>query len=383
MYTGSSKKPLYMELYLKLKSKIESGEYGVGMRLPSEKELADENGVSRITSKHAFDQLARDGIISRFPGKGSYVKANLAAKAQKEARVSQELENTAPKLIGVLMEGMQSDFGGDILIGIEEECAKAGYSAIVKFSHGDEAREAACIAELLDAGVEGILLMCVFSEVYNSTIMKLSLDGFPLVFIDRSLNGLPIPYVGTNHFEAAQSLTCEMIRRGNRHLAIAMTEDSHTTSSAEARVHGYVQTCIDNDLLCANNRLLLLREDVLRPDIKIRRENIKRTRDFLDAHRDTTALLCLSGTIASIILQALDGYDGGEYLLAAFDGPRNVLNMPNEFIYVLQDQQFMGVTACRQLIERIRDKEVPMITNIPYKMISCVPGQSAILHQVI
>lgn len=54
------------------------------------------------------------------------------------------------------MEGMQADFGGEILIGIEKECAKAGYSAIIKFSYGNEERERACIDELLDAGVEGM-----------------------------------------------------------------------------------------------------------------------------------------------------------------------------------------------------------------------------------
>lgn len=384
MSTSSGKNPLYIELYLNLKNKIENGEYKVGMKLPSEKELAEEHGVSRITSKHALDQLAREGLISRFPGKGSYIQSNSETESFEEPTGAEETPAAiSTKLIGVVMEGMQADFGGEILIGIEKECAKAGYSAIIKFSYGNEERERACIDELLDAGVEGILLMCVYSEVYNSTIMKLSLDGFPLVFIDRSLNGLPIPYVGTNHFEAAKALTDELINRGNTNLAIAMTEDSHTTSSAEARIHGYVQECLDNELLCANRRILLQREDVLRPDMEIRQENIRRVRGFLDAHRSTTAILCLSATIASIVIQALDGYDGGEYLLAAFDGPRNVLNMPHDFIYVLQDQQQMGMTACAQLIDRINEKEVQMITDVPYTIISCAPGQSAMLHQVI
>ena len=55
MFTSSGKNPLYIELYLNLKNKIENGEYKVGMKLPSEKELAEEHGVSRITSKHALD----------------------------------------------------------------------------------------------------------------------------------------------------------------------------------------------------------------------------------------------------------------------------------------------------------------------------------------
>lgn len=372
-----------MELYLKLRGMIENGEYRVGDRLPSEKELAEEHGVSRITSKHALDRLAREGLISRYPGKGSYIKATPADGSvhQRSEQKSQQMGNV--HLIGVILEGMQADFGGDILLGIESKCAEMGYSAIIKFSYGDERREHACMDELIEAGVEGILLMCVFKEVYNSVVMKLSLEGFPLIFMDRTLNGLPIPYVGTDHYDAARRLTAELISRGHRNLALVMAEDSNTTSSAEARVRGYVQTCLDSELLCANKRLVLLYEDPEKPDMQIRRENIRRVRTFVDRYPETTAIMALSANIASIVLQALHGYNGKEYLMASFDGPQNVLNMPLDFIYIQQDQKAMGSVACERLIERINGSKVPMHTGIPYKMISCDAGQNAMLNHAI
>ena len=373
-----------MELYLKLRGMIESGEYEIGSRLPSEKELAEEHGVSRITSKHALDRLAREGFISRYPGKGSYVRtAGTAPEGHRHVSEQISEQRRELKLIGVIMEGMQAEFGGDILIGIEKMCAEEGYSPIIKFSHGDVKRERECMDELIDAGVEGILLMCVFKEVYNSVVMKLSLEGFPLVFMDRSLNGLPIPYVGTDHCDAACRLTGELISRGHRNLALAMTEDSHTTSSAEARVHGYVQTCIDNELLCANKRLLLLYEDPIVPDAAVRQENVRRVRAFADEYPETTAIMSLSTSIASIVLQALHGYNDREYLMASFDGPQNVLNMPMDFIYVKQDQLAMGSIACKRLIEKINGADVPMYTEIPYKVISCDAGQNAMLNHAI
>lgn len=383
MFGDSGNNPLYMELYLKLRAMIDSGEYAVGDKLPSEKELALEHDVSRITSKHALDRLAREGLISRYPGKGSYIKAS--APVEKSAHDNDANQNLRSKvhLIGVIMEGMSSDFGGDIVIGIEKKCAEEGYSPIFKFSHGDEARERACMDELISAGVEGILLMCVFKEVYNSAVMKLSLEGFPLIFMDRALNGLPIPYVGTDHYAAAVRLTGELISRGHRNIALAMTEDSHTTSSAEARVHGYVQTCIDNELLCANKRLLLLYEDPHNPDTEIRIENVNRVRKFADEHPETTAIVSLSAGIASIVLQALHGYDKKEYLMASFDGPQNVLNMPLDFIYIQQDQTAVGSVSCARLIEKIKGGSVPMYTDIPYKMISCAAGQNAMLNHAI
>lgn len=364
-----SKNPLYLDLYLNLLEKIRTGEYPAGSKLPSEKLIAEEKGVSRITSKHALDRLAREGYIQRFPGKGSFVQALPAAPDSAELAVSLSKSTPNPRLIGIVMENLQSDFGMDILTGVEKQCAQAGYSLLLKFSYGDEKREKACIEELLTAGVSGILLMCVFSEVYSSTIMKLALEGFPIIFIDRSLNGLPIPYVGTNHREAAVCLTNELISRGHEHIVLAMDEDSHTTSSAEERVHGYVQSCIDHNLLCANKRLLLLHENTDDPQEELRRTNVHRIRDYMLNNPEITAILSLSSEVTSIILHALDRDAAARYTFASFDGPRDIMNNPYELLYACQAQASIGSTACALLFKLISGQKVPMITHIPYQMI--------------
>lgn len=368
---SDSKNPLYLDLYLKLLGKIESGEYPVGFKLPSEKLIAEENGVSRITSKHALDRLASEGYIQRFPGKGSFILSQPApgASSQQTAPVK------SSRLIGVVMENLQSDFGIDILLGIERQCTEAGYSLLLKFSYGDENREKSCIEELLAAGASGILLMCVYSEVYSATVMKLSLEGFPMVFVDRSLNGLPIPYVGTNHREAAIHLTNELIARNHRNIALVMAEDSHTTSSAEERVQGYVQSCLNHNLLCANKRLLLLHEDMQHPQEEIRLANVRRIREYMRENPETTAILSLSAEITSIVLHALGQSDTAHYTIASFDGPRDIMNNPYELLCVAQGQKSIGSIACAQLLDKISGKDVPMITHVPYRLVISPPAQ--------
>lgn len=363
-----SKTPLYLDLYRKLRAKIESGEYEVGSRIPSEKEISEENGVSRITSKHALEQLVNEGFIKRYPGKGTFVQSRTGAAVllQPVAAPMPATIASSPRLIGVVMEGISNNFGGEVLLGIEQKCAELGYSAIVKFSYGNEERETACINELIAAGVKGIVMMCVYNEVYSATVMKLSLEGFPMVFMDRSLKGLPIPFVGTDHHAAAVQLTDRLIGQGHEHMAIAMFEESHNTSSAEDRVNGYVESCLKHDLLCGSKNIQLAREGIFRAQAEERAHNVQLIREFLKENPDVTAIIAMSSRVAIVVLEAVAGTN--VKVVASFDGPQNAFQTPCELVYVVQDQMLMGGTACEQLISRINGQEVPHTTYIPHRM---------------
>lgn len=42
--------------------------------MPSENQLAEQFGVSRMTARRALDELEREGSVERFPGKGTYLR---------------------------------------------------------------------------------------------------------------------------------------------------------------------------------------------------------------------------------------------------------------------------------------------------------------------
>lgn len=65
--------PLYQQLKIHLNELIKSGQLKSGERLPSEKELEEQFGVSRITVRRALQELAGEEKILRVPGKGSFV----------------------------------------------------------------------------------------------------------------------------------------------------------------------------------------------------------------------------------------------------------------------------------------------------------------------
>jgi len=65
--------PLYAVLRERLKAQILEGRLRPGERLPSESELTQAHGVSRITVRQALNDLQKEGLLVKAHGKGSFV----------------------------------------------------------------------------------------------------------------------------------------------------------------------------------------------------------------------------------------------------------------------------------------------------------------------
>src|SRR5690242_20077656 len=71
----SSPEPLHRQLAERLADSIRSRAFKPGERLPSESELAQRYGVSRITLRQAVGALVQQQLVVRKQGKGTFVTA--------------------------------------------------------------------------------------------------------------------------------------------------------------------------------------------------------------------------------------------------------------------------------------------------------------------
>ena len=86
--------PLYVQIVAAVKREIAAGRLAPGEALPSVRALAAELLVSLITTKRAYEELERDGIIYSRQGLGTFV-AEAGAEEIRRARHKQARESMA------------------------------------------------------------------------------------------------------------------------------------------------------------------------------------------------------------------------------------------------------------------------------------------------
>lgn len=67
--------PVYYQLKNLILEKIKKGEYASGELIPSERELSESLGISRMTVRQALSQLVTEGHLYREKGRGTFVTA--------------------------------------------------------------------------------------------------------------------------------------------------------------------------------------------------------------------------------------------------------------------------------------------------------------------
>ncbi len=72
----SPRRPLFAQVRDELRHEILDGAYTPGDDIPPEPELCERFGVSRITLRHSVDDLVREGLLDKLPGKGTFVRGS-------------------------------------------------------------------------------------------------------------------------------------------------------------------------------------------------------------------------------------------------------------------------------------------------------------------
>ncbi|MFP4697668.1 MAG: GntR family transcriptional regulator [Eubacteriales bacterium] len=106
--SNSSTEPIYQQITSQVKKHILSGELKEGDALPSIRKLAKELQISVITTKRAYEELEKEGLVNSVRGKGFYIAAQNQAfiKEKRIKLIENQLTDIIKEchLVGITLE---------------------------------------------------------------------------------------------------------------------------------------------------------------------------------------------------------------------------------------------------------------------------------------
>ncbi|MCU0493938.1 MAG: GntR family transcriptional regulator [Chloroflexaceae bacterium] len=369
--------PLYEQLYRHILHEIRQGRLKGGDQVPSEKELAEQFSVSRITSKKALEKLHQVRVIDRVRGRGSFVATTLPELSAIEGELTgaaQASNGAAPAAtsLGLIMPDFSDSFGAQLLRAIEACAAQADLRVVLKLTYGRREEEERAIRDLVRFGVDGLIIFPVHGEYYNADLLRLVLDGFPVVLVDRYLRGIAAHAVYTDNVQAAIDLTSYLLERGHSHVAFLSPPAEHT-STIEDRLQGFTAACANHGLRVPSEYLLTNLFSTMPVTVPHQpwAADQATLRRFLDEQPQVTAFVACEYNIALLLHDVLHQHDplrAEQAEIVCFDSVAGPFVEP-AFTHIQQDEAAMGRTAVNQLLALLRGEAAPVQTVVAHRLV--------------
>lgn len=151
------------------------------------------------------------------------------------------LATGASQLLGLVVPDISNPLFAEFALSIEAAAKARGYAVLLANTEDDERVERQQVANLVDRGVDGILLASVrsapdFSETGSTRI----------ILLNAAVEYPDAAAVGTNAFEGARTATNHLIDHGHTHIGLIIGRTNST--SMEAREAGWLKALEDRQL---------------------------------------------------------------------------------------------------------------------------------------
>lgn len=363
---NNEKKPWYLQIKDYLLNEIAEKRLTEGDMLPSEKELSEKFQVSRITVRRAFTELEQENIISRYPGKGTFISSKPSVPTvQEKCRQRKEKKQYT---IGVIMSHLDSPFQVSLLQSIETAIGKMGYQLMFGLSHGKHRIENELIDRMRAKGVDGLIIYPVDGAFYSERILQMSMEGFPVVLVDRYLPGVNTCSVYSDDRKGGQILGEYLVNKGHKRIAL-FSQNPENTVCLMNRIEGFRYA-----LLCAG--IPYKEEDCMENlincsvyhDPQQYETNVRIIENFLKTHPDITAVYCTIATFAMNTLWAARNLKKNIEIVC-FDNVEPYQWTEKLFIpYISHPESEMGSKAVESLI-KLLEGETPQNIIIPCELV--------------
>ena len=309
--TIKKKTPLYAQIFHKMREQILAGIYRPGERLPSENEIAEYFGVSIITSKRVLNDLADENLIIRIKGKGSFVAGKDGTDVLRSER------SNFKGVVGVIFPSICMPVESQLFYNIQSEMHAKKYQTLIHVTDDRADKETEAIRMFRIFGVRGFIIFPAINETYNEEILRLSLERFPHVLVDRNLPNITSSNVISDNEEAMMNIVSHLL--DNKHSFIAFITQQDTNSNTHERIMGY-ENALANHALPIDRALWFTKKAGTSDKLVI--EQLK---EFFLMRPNVTAAVTVDSPLASLSYAALNEIGRkihDDVMLVSFDDPK-------------------------------------------------------------
>jgi len=325
------------------------------MREVAEKAGVAMSSVSRVMSGHPD--------VS--PAMRSRVLAAVDELGYEPDLLAQSLRRRETLTVGFVVGDISNPLFAEIVMGVESTLHANGYSMLLTNSLGDPAMEAAHIGLLSQRRVDG-LVISVLDETHPETVARLRELEIPVVVLDRTVPGIGVSRVLSNHREGMRDAVFHLLDLGHRQIALIVGTGVRPATERHA---GFEEAFAVRGL----PRTYAIYEDSFSVE-----HGTRAMREILDAGNATAVIAGGNQLMLGALRVASErGVELGREL--SFVGCDDIaitdLYQPPVAV-VRRDNVNMGRTAAELFFGRVRDGAAPKDIELPTEFIprpSCGP----------
>ena len=339
---------------------IDEGVYKAGDRLPSEAQLCERFGASRITVAKAIQSLQSDGVVMRRAGSGTYVQEPTAVERHQFGLLIPQLGST--------------EIFEPICQGIMRAPLAKSHVLLWGYAPGEGERDSDYTGKMaeqlcrqfIDQKVSGVffapLEFTIDRESANRRIVEmLGRARIPVVLLDRCVETYPerssLDLVGIDNGRAGYVVTKHLWVQGARRIVFVARERSATT--IVERIGGY-EFALNELGPAAQTRVVL--GDVRDPEF---------ARTLLRTARPD-GIVCGNDLTAARLMRSL--LDHGARIpedirIVGFDDVSYSKFLPVPLTTVRQDCSEIGRAALSLMLDRLRERDRPgWEVRVPFEL---------------
>ncbi|WP_158602316.1 GntR family transcriptional regulator [Cohnella endophytica] len=347
--------PLYKQIAFHLREQIMSGKLRPGDRVPSEKEIASYFNVSQITSKQALSLMSDENLVIRLKGKGTFVAGRNGTD------ILHSIHSGFNGIVGIIFPSITMPIESMLFFQVQSRLHVKGYQTLIRVTEDIMEKEVEAIRMFHLFGVRGFIVFPVIDENYNEEILKLSLNRFPHVLVDRYLPSITNSSVTSDNFNGTMDVVDYLLSAGHEHIALITQADSN--SNTREREAGFEKVFLERALSIDKKYWLYLKRNTKLDDEALK----ERIKSFLRTYPQITAVITIDTVLARLVYASV--YEIGKRIpddmtLVSFDDPK----LP--FVpYIEQNIPAIADKTVEMIIQQMEGTYAPRREIIPVTFI--------------